>query len=90
MLDRRNGLMPHKENMDSATINAFAGGAIGVLGFWIAYLVIRFFWRLLVGAVHRLPDGIEETAKFAGKVSAKAEESANKAILAFKEGRKGK
>lgn len=75
--------------MYSSPIDKAIGGALTVLVFWIAFLVLRYVWRLLVGAAQRLPDGVEGTARLAGKVAAKAEKSASKAVRAFHEGRKG-
>ena len=75
--------------MSGSTLDQAIGGALTVLAFWIAFLVLRFVWRMLVGASRRLPEGVEGTARLAGKVAAKAEKSASKAIRAFNEGRKG-
>lgn len=75
--------------MSGSILDKAIGGALTVLAFWIAFLVLRFVWRMLVGASRRLPEGVEGTARLAGKVAAKAEKSASKAIRAFNEGRKG-
>lgn len=75
--------------MSGSPIDKAIGGALTVLAFWIAFLVLRFVWRLLVGASRRLPESVEGTARLAGKFAAKAENSASKAIRAFNEGRRG-